>query len=173
MLRQLIAGAAFALAGCASHASLAPPSPPCSAPEHAQLDFWLGNWRATWEASPGAPAGTGTNTVVREMNGCVVRGGFVGGGLEGRSLSMYDARIGQWRQSWVDNQGGYYSLVGGPRGDRFVFDNTRLSPDAPYLRIVFEDITPDRFAWRWQRSLDAGVTWSDAWVIHYVRRASQ
>jgi hypothetical protein len=41
----------------------------------------------------------------------------------------------------------------------------------PYQRMVFEDIMPNSFTWRWQRSTDAGATWTDAWVIHYVRRA--
>ena len=38
------------------------------------------------------------------------------------------------------------------------------------LRMIFQDIEPDRFRWLWERSTDAGATWATAWEIAYTRR---
>lgn len=148
------------------------PPPPCRAAESAQMDFWLGEWVADYgEGTPGL------NRVTKVLDDCVVQeefeGGPAAGGLIGRSYSMYHAGLGQWRQTWVDNQGGYFALVGGMEGDDFVLRNTRVVETAPYLRMVYQDIRPNSFTWRWQQSADAGATWSDKWVIRYTRRAPE
>lgn len=168
-LMAIVAGAF--LAGCASVSdaqTAAPAPPPCSAPEFSQLDFWLGDWDATWEG------GQGVNHITKVLDGCVIQEEFDGGAstnnLHGHSVSTYHAGISQWRQTWVDNQGGYFALTGGPVDGRFILTNTRVRDNAPYLRMVFEDIEQNSFTWRWQRSTDAGATWTDAWLIHYTRR---
>jgi len=45
-----------------------------------------------------------------------------------------------------------------------------VDADRLVKRMVFGDITPDAFAWRWESSPDA-VTWTQRWAIDY-RRAS-
>lgn len=183
MKQVLVAAVAIMLAGCASHHSplsvhdgggeLAP-SPQCTAPEFRQLDFWVGEWEVRWEATPGQAAGSGANTIRRDLGNCVIYETFEGGPstshLVGYSVSTFHAPVGRWRQTWVDNQGGYFALVGGPVGDTFVLENSRLSDTAPYLRMVFADITPTSLTWRWQRSTNGGSSWSDTWVIYYTRR---
>jgi hypothetical protein len=140
------------------------------------MDFWLGTWDVRWEASSNQPAGAGVNTITRQLDGCVIQETFDGGpstsGLIGHSVSTYHAGPGLWRQTWVDNQGGYFALTGGPREDgAFVLNNTRLRDTAPYRRMLFEDIQPNSLTWRWQGSAD-GEAWSDLWVIRYTRRQS-
>ena len=49
-----------------------PPSP-CSGSEWKQLDFWVGEWGASWPASPGTPAGR-----PRAISGCWLRPGHPG-----------------------------------------------------------------------------------------------
>jgi hypothetical protein len=167
---------AAALAACASASAQQTPQQtaqaPCSTPEFRQMDFWLGTWDAYYSADAAAPGGR--NVITRAYGGCVIQEDFDGGaqaqGLIGHSVSTYHAQAGRWRQTWVDNQGGYFALVGGPEGDRFVLVNHRLSDNAPVQRMVFEDITPRSFTWRWQASADAGATWTDSWVIYYRRR---
>lgn len=140
------------------------------------MDFWVGTWDVRWDEGGGVAAGGGTNTITREYGDCVIQEAFDGGpttgGMIGHSVSVYFAPGGSWRQTWVDNQGGYFALTGGPEGERFILTNTRLSEQAPYLRMVYENITDNSLTWRWQRSTDAGVTWADSWVIHYTRRAA-
>jgi len=177
--RVLAAAAAFALMECAmanaqqsTPAAQQPAPPPCSTAEFRQMDFWLGTWDNYYAADAAAPGGT--NTITREYGGCVIQEAFDGGpstnGLIGHSVSTYHAPSGLWRQTWVDNQGGYFALTGGPDGDRFILLSRRLSDNVVTQRMVFEDITPNSFTWRWQSSIDAGATWTDAWVIWYRRR---
>ncbi|MFN0184865.1 MAG: hypothetical protein ACKVQR_13710 [Aquabacterium sp.] len=148
---------------------------PCSAPEHRQLDFWLGRWDVRWDAQAGMPAGSGSNSITRELGACVVQEAFTGGpstgGLVGHSVSGFHAPSKRWRQTWVDNQGGHFVLVGGPQGERFVLVASRLSDGAPAQRMVFEDITGSSLTWRWQVTADAGSNWADQWVIRYTRVA--
>lgn len=176
MKRSLFA--AFALIGALSstaHAQTTPPAAPCTAPEFRQMDFWLGEWEVRWDAAPGVPAGNGTNTITRAYGGCVIQeafdGGAASGNLIGHSVSTYHAAIGKWRQSWVDNQGGYFAFVGGQEGERFVLVTSRIADNAPVQRMVFEDISANALTWRWQMTPDGGTTWTDQWVIHYTRRA--
>jgi hypothetical protein len=175
-MKAIMIAAASMLAACASPGATAQTQqpPPCSAAENRQLDFWVGTWDVSWDATPSIAAGSGVNRITRELGGCVVQEAFEGGpttgGMVGHSVSLYHAPSGAWRQTWVDNFGGYFALTGGMQGDRFILVNSRLSDQSPHLRMVFEDITANAFTWRWQGSPD-GETWSDRWLIRYVRRA--
>lgn len=175
MIPRLVCVILLAMAGSAS--ASAQNQPPCSSPEYRQMDFWLGTWDVRWEDAPefGIKAGNGSNEITRRLGNCVIeenfRGGPTTGELIGHSVSVYHAPLGRWRQTWVDNQGGYFALVGGPEDGRFVLTNSRLSGRAPHLRMVFEDIQADSLTWRWQGS-DDGENWSDRWVIRYTRRAA-
>lgn len=164
---------AFVL-GCASAGAQQTAAPPCSTAEFRQMDFWVGDWEARYTQDANAPA-DGRNVVTREYAGCVIQEAFDGGpnaqGLIGHSVSTYSATDRKWRQTWVDNQGGYFALSGGAEGDRFVLVGSRLSDNVPIQRMLFEDITPAAFTWKWQASTDGGVTWTDRWVIYYTRRA--
>lgn len=146
---------------------------PCSGPEFRQMDFWLGEWEVRWDARPGLAAGSGSNTVTLGHGSCVVQEDFVGGaatgGLVGRSLSIFHAPSQRWRQTWVDNQGGHFAVVGGPEGDRFVLTADSEKDGKPALRMVFEAITERSLIWRWQSSTDGGTNWADQWVLHYSR----
>jgi hypothetical protein len=172
MFARFAAIAVLALTLCAGAQAQ---TAPCASPEHRQMDFWLGAWDVRWDESPSTPAGQGTNTITREYGGCVIQEAFDGGpatnNLIGHSVSVFHAPLGLWRQTWVDNQGGYFALSGGPVGEDFVLVNTRLADAAPHLRMRFEDITPDSLTWRWQASADGGAIWSDSWVIFYTRQA--
>ena len=148
---------------------LAPPPPSCDTAEHHQLDFWLGDWTLTWEG------GKGTNHITREYNGCVIREVFTEDAadkppvLHGTSLSSYQPMNKMWRQTWVDDQNGYFHLTGGPQADgTFVLQTVRMGREPYMTRMVFQDIKRDSFIWRWQKS-DDGATWTDTWVIHYAR----
>jgi hypothetical protein len=168
---------ALSVMACASadaQQSAAPAPAPCSAPEFRQMDFWVGAWDAYYSADAAAPGGR--NVITRAYGGCVVQEDFDGGpeaqGLIGHSVSTYHAPSGRWRQTWVDNQGGYFALVGGPEGDKFVLVSYRLRDNVPVQRMVFEDIRQESFTWRWQSSADAGASWTDSWLIYYRRAAS-
>ena len=145
----------------------------CAGEEYRRLDFWIGTWRVSWGA--GDQAGEGTNIITRSLDGCVIEEQFDGGVISGQhfrgmSISIYDQKEAQWRQTWMDNQGGFFDFYGQDLGDDFVFQ-TRQSVRKPgvILRMLFTDITKDSLTWRWQKSEDLGNEWKDLWVISYRR----
>ncbi len=133
------------------------------------FDFWLGEWNLT---SNGKPAGT--NTITREYDGAVVMERFVGSGdtrLEGMSVSVFDPRTGNWRQTWVDNQGGYLDFVGGFSDGKMILSRrTTIEGKEVHQRMVWFNITPASFDWNWERSDDGGATWQTLWPLHYERK---
>ncbi len=144
----------------------------CSAEEFKQLDFWLGDWELSWTNADGTE-GTARNTITRDAYaGCVVTERFTSPGFEGMSVSTYHAVVGLWRQTWIDDQGGYYALVGGPSdqpGVHFALELTRITERAPYLRMIWVDVTEDSMVWRWQQRSGPDADWEDRWVIRYQR----
>ena len=146
------------------------PVSPCAGAEFKQLDFWLGDWDAGWDALPGRSAGRGSNHITRTYGGCVTEEHFKGGPLNGHSVSTYFAGTKNWRQTWVDNQGSYIDLQGGPDGSgNFVLTTPPQPGSTKANRMVFTDIKPDSFTWLWQATQD-GKIWADGWVIRYTRK---
>jgi Protein of unknown function (DUF1579) len=151
---------------------------PCGSPEARQFDFWIGEWDLTWPADQvgGEPGetGTGTNRVGRLFGDCVIEENFStsDGGFLGRSHSVFDARLGIWFQTWVDNSGGYIALSGGLDGDEMILTTQPNVYDGETRinRMVFADITPDSLRWVWQATTDDGEHWRDLWTIDYRRR---
>ncbi|MFZ0324243.1 MAG: hypothetical protein WAN48_08955 [Actinomycetes bacterium] len=134
------------------------------------LDFWIGEWEVTWEG------GAGRNVVTRELDGHVVLERFEASGPEpfsGLSVSVLEAATGQWRQTWVDSTGSYWTFVGGAQPDgTFVFATTeRVDSDRVFKRMVFSRIEKDAFDWRWEFSEDA-EQWDRRWFIRYARLSS-
>jgi hypothetical protein len=71
----------------------------------------------------------------------------------------------------VDSTGNYWALQGRSHPEGFAFAVGEVENGRRITkRMVFSDIGPDSFRWRWERSADAGVTWSKLWVIDYRRR---
>jgi len=141
-------------------------SPNCNGPEFRQLDFWVGDWDLTWQGN------TGTNHIKKSLESCVIEENFdgrPGQHLKGHSVSIYDARAANWKQTWVDNEGGYIALSGGQQKDGTFVLTTEPGPKGGRSRMVFENIKQDSFVWRWQSSMD-GQTWKDQWVIDYARK---
>ena len=164
-MRALIA-TSFTLLSLSLPAQAATTSPPCAGTEFRQLDFWLGNWNAVWKG------GKGSNHITKSYGGCVIEEHFdgrPGQTLMGHSVSIYYAPAKAWRQNWVDNEGSYFDLRGGPgeKGD-FVLTTLPRENNVHANRMVFTDIKPESFTWRWQGTTD-GKTWVDSWVIYYTR----
>jgi hypothetical protein len=148
---------------------------PCAANEQHQFDFWMGNWDATWPGSKAGEIRHGSNSIRRVLDGCVVEENFSGGSdmhLRGRSLSIYDTRSHKWKQTWVDNEGGYLDFTGEFKNGQMVLAREAVRPDGSHVlqRMVYKNITPDEFDWSWESSKDAGKTWQVVWPIHYRRR---
>ena len=134
------------------------------------LDFWIGDWDLSWGES-----GFGTNRIERAVGGRVILETFEGHGpegtLHGMSVSVREGDSGPWRQTWVDNTGGYLDLLGVEVDGRISFERRTVEDGAPVMdRMVWLDVTPTGLRWEWQRSTDGGATWATRWEIAYRRR---
>jgi hypothetical protein len=172
-MRTIVIAAAMLLSAAAFASQATPPAAPaaapsCDTPEHHQMDFWLGEWKVTWQG------GGGINRITRGFGGCAIIENFEATSgspplLHGMSISSYQPLNKMWRQSWVDDQNGYFHLSGGPQKDgTFVLQTVRMGREPKMTRMVFENIKPDSLTWRWQAS-DEGDVWTDSWVIEYQR----
>jgi hypothetical protein len=147
------------------------PAKACDTPESRQMDFWIGDWEARYTLN--GVTEKGRNRITKVLDGCAIFEEFSGGpaaALEGRSYSVYDARAGKWKQTWVDNQGGYLDFVGDVVEGNRVFAREFVRQGALVKqRMVFRDVKPESFKWLWQASTDGGATWATRWEIDYRR----
>ena len=175
---------AIVLLGMASRVGLAqqsgsavtPPNP-CAAPEQKQLEFWVGEWDLTWPGEKQGEIGRGTNRIQRVLDTCVVEENFSAestGHLRGMSVSIFDTRAGKWKQTWVDNEGGYLDFVGEFKDGQMILARDALRADGTKAiqRMVFKNITHNEFDWSWELSTDGGKTWQVQWPIHYKRKST-
>jgi hypothetical protein len=139
-------------------------------PQAHHFDFWAGEWEVL------APDGSlvGHNSIKPLFGGRALSETWSGaGGVEGVSLSAWDAARGRWHQTWTDSTGSTLLLDGGLVGDAMV-----LAGDAPHdedpSRLQRHRITWTPLAGEvrqlWEVSDDDGATWSVAFDGRYRRR---
>lgn len=107
-------GAGFPLYGLDA-LTRATPGEVCDSAPYRDFDFWLGEWEV--DNPEGTPIGT--NSVTRELNGCVVAEHWTDtDGGRGRSINTFDPETGQWHQTWVSaNFSGHLRMSGGLQED--------------------------------------------------------
>jgi len=141
----------------------------CTAPEHRQFDFWIGEWEVT--TPKGAPAGR--NRIEPILGGCALRESWTGAkGGSGTSYNAYDRRSGRWHQTWVDNGGLVLRLDGTFAAGKMVLSGeSRDSTGARVLnRITWQETAPGAVRQLWETSKDGGDTWSVAFDGRYRKR---
>lgn len=140
-------------------------------------DFWVGTWELEWKDDQvtGGMA-EGRNHIEKILDGRVIKENFeaLNGSLEGfqgKSYSVYDSVSQTWKQTWVDNQGGYLDFKGKVDGNKRIFFRKGKNPkgDEILQRMVFHDISADSFVWDWEISEDQGTSWKLRWRIFYNR----
>ncbi len=134
-----------------------------------EFDFWLGEWDLTW-----GDDGIGSNHISKILDGLVIQEEFDGTPsmpLKGISLSTYNANLGKWQQTWVDNSGSYLDLIGEFKNGEMILSRDAVIQDkAIKQRMVFYNISKDELYWNWERSDDNGENWQVMWKIHYKRK---
>ena len=137
------------------------------------LNFWLGQWNATWVDS--GKTYHAVNTVTRKMNDHFIHESFeiLDGpmkGFKGESFSTLDRQSGLWKQTWIDNQGAYLDFVGKQEGDVKIFERsfTNKAGENVKQRMLFRNIKKESFDWDWQSSKNGGE-WKMLWQLKYTR----
>lgn len=76
----------------------------------------------------------------------------------GISIRYFDAGAGIWHVIWIlPENGTVVTVQGGIVGDRIVLEGA--NPNGTLRRWSFNEIGPDSFVWRGERSEDGGSTW--------------
>jgi len=151
-------------------ATPAPKTPPgCTAPEHRQFDFWLGDWVVR------DPAGkvVGENHLTSVHKGCALFENWTGsGGFTGSSLSLYDAARKKWHQTWVDIGGSLLLLDGELVDGRMVLAG-KSPPDSQgaiaLQRVTWSPLPDGRVRQHWESSTDSGKTWTTVFDGYYTK----
>ena len=147
----------------------APAPPTCDGPEHAQFDFWVGEWDVHEWGKEGEkkPA---HNSITKIHNGCALREDYHSpSGYEGSSVNFYDRFDSRWHQTWIDGSGTPLYLVGGLEDGKMVMAD---SPDdgRPWSRITWTPQPDGSVRQTWEMSRDEGETWDVAFDGRYVRQ---
>lgn len=117
--------------GVAVPSSAQSPAPACAAAEQHAFDFWIGEWNV--HDSSGKLAGT--NSIKREIGGCVLHERYdTGRGYSGESFNIYDAPRKVWHQTWVDSAGLLLLLEGGSRDGKMVLEGQTAESDGKTTR---------------------------------------
>jgi hypothetical protein len=191
---------AVALAGCATPGAAPAQSPAaavtaaptgpaasvaskaCAAPEYRQFDFWIGDWdlvvhaRSSPTSEQWADA-RGHQHVEAILGDCAIAEHFTADGPQtpwaGASYSSWQPGPSLWRQTWVDDSGGYLAFRGGmEHGAMTLYGEPREAGGKRFqMRMVFRDMTADSLRWEWQRSDDDWATAAPVIAIDYRRAA--
>jgi len=151
------------------HPVIAQDQKPCSAPEASQFNFWLGEWDASWK-----DGGKGVNKISKILGECVIYEQFdatPSSPLIGKSVSVYNTRTKKWHQTWVDNSGAYLDFTGQWENDKMILSRSvEVKGKTIIQRMVWYNISHEKFDWNWEGSKDKGKTWQINWHIQYKRK---
>lgn len=162
----------------------APPPKPfdCTAPEHRQFDFWVGEWdvvpnNAGATGATGAARKPAVNIIEKAHKGCVIVENWDDGiGGTGQSFNVYDRAKKRWQQTWVDSNGGLHEYWGELRDGNMVYiGEVPLPPASRFqgrrtVRLTFFPLGPDKVR-QFSESLNVDGTWSVNYDLIYTRRA--
>jgi len=135
-----------------------PQAASCSAAEHRQFDFWLGDWDAFDTDNP--TTSVARVRVTNLLDGCVVHEDYQDtNGLKGQSFNIYDASRKTWHQSWVTNRGQLLALEGSFKAGEMVLTGVEVAGEK--RKLARGTWTPVKGGVReiGVKSADDGKTW--------------
>jgi hypothetical protein len=89
----------------------------------------------------------------------------------GTSVRFFDSKAKTWQVVFISPAyGAVLTVRGGTEGDRIVLRG--IDGEGSMLRWSFNDIKPDSFTWRGEKSRDGGKTWKLEGEHHMRRRAA-
>lgn len=164
----------ISMQSAASSAAQPPARPDCSAAEHRQFDFWLGEWDVVPRGAPPSNQPPARNTITSAQDGCVLLEQWRAPNNTGQSVNIYDRTRGQWHQTWVDNAGGLHEYWGGREGANMVFTGSMPVPSnralRMHVRLTFFNLGDGQVRQLSER-LNADGTWSVNYDLLYTRHA--
>ena len=145
----------------------------CTAPEHRQFDFWIGEWEVF--AGPQGDRPVGSNRIERSENGCWLVEHWRGAtGNHGTSTNAWDAQYRVWRQFWVGGDGVVLRLEGGLEGKAMVMSGElpKSEGGTQRQRIRWTPQDDGSVIQQWDTSDDDGANWTTSFRGVYRRKAA-
>lgn len=145
----------------------------CTAPEHRQFDFWIGEWDVF-----GGPQGdrpVGSSRIERSENSCWLVEHWRGAtGNHGTSTNAWDAQHKVWRQFWVGGDGVVLRLEGGLQGKAMVMSGElpKSKGGTQRQRISWAPQDDGSVIQQWDVSDDDGANWNTSFRGVYRRKAA-
>lgn len=141
---------------------------PCSATEHRQFDFWLGDWDVRGQKGQLL----GTSRITSILDGCAVQEEWTSasGKTKGVSHNAFNPATRRWHQTWVDNSASRLDLIGEFSGSAMVMEQRTHGEGAKIDRITWTPLGDGRVRQVWDVSADGGVTWKTSFDGFYSRR---
>lgn len=144
---------------------------PCMYSEKArQFDFWLGDW----DVFVGGRK-VGENLIELDTNGCTLIENWKNTGSgTGKSINVYDASVGKWKQFYVGSQGGVYLFEGNLVGNmmKFTAETVDQKGAKTLHKFEFTDLPDKTVRQTWETSTDGGKTYTNIWDSIYKRKNS-
>lgn len=141
----------------------------CTASQHRQFDFWIGDWEVTNARGQRA----GSNRIERILDGCALYESWTSAGpSRGHSLNAWDPGDNKWHQAWMDNSGTVLRLAGGIVNGEMVMEGERRLQDGTRTteRITWTPNADGTIRQHWQSSRDTGMRWTTVFDGTYRRR---
>jgi hypothetical protein len=170
----IVAAAASAQSAQPSATPPAPPPPACTAPEHRQFDFWVGDWDVYPTGKPNRVA----RSLIEKLYGdCVVRENWMPlAGTPGGSLNHYDRGQSRWHQTWMDASNARVVFEGGLVGGKMILAGFWKDANGPgkdgLVRMTYSRLEAGAVRQFGEISTDHGLTWSPFFDFTYKPRTS-
>jgi hypothetical protein len=153
----------------AVQAAAPPPSPACTAEQHAALDFWVGDW----DVYPNGRDNLVAHSKIEKLyGGCAIRENWMPlRGAPGGSLSGFDPATGRWHQTWIGSSPGVVRFEGGPVDGRMVltgwWPGSGPGGEDGLTRMTYSRIERNAVRQLGEFSADHGVTWQPSFDFTY------
>ena len=161
----------------------------CIGKEYKYFDFWIGDWTINSRSRPpGSDTWSSNKTwimtrVYSDLAGCaIVEESIDKVGSDtvivGKSLTSFNKYLGKFQQMWVDTSGNSWEFIGGMEGDNMILYLEPISASGEslvsynketQLRMIFKEITKNRFIWEYEYSTDGSKTWISTMEAIYTR----
>ena len=154
-----------------AQATVSPPA--CTAPEHRQFDFWVGEWTVT---PTGKDKLVGSSRIEKLYAGCAIRENWMPlSGSAGGSLNSYSE--GKWRQTWVDSSNSRVDFSGGLVDGKMVLIGLWKGVLGPgkdaLIRMTYSKNADGSVRQHGEQSTDQGRTWSTNFDFTYHPKSPQ
>jgi hypothetical protein len=155
---SLLAFISLLIQGCAVSTAQQDEDPSsCSSTEYQQFDFWVGEWDIH---AAGTDQLIGGSSIQKKLNGCTIIENYrsLNAPYTGTSLSFFDNKALQWRQTWIDHT-----------GSAIYFSGMQVKPGVMHMQDMTQKDFLKRVTWKklpsgdvrqvGERSTDGGISW--------------